>query len=83
MIKQSSLRFIFTFIITMTTDYPALAEGGVTEKKNLSGPFFYSLPIYETKGLFALDDDDNVKLQCDDVIVHWVLHPFARRCRQV
>ena len=47
-IKQSSLRFIFTFIITMTTDYPVWAEGGVTEKKILSDPFFYSLPIYET-----------------------------------
>ena len=20
--------------------------------------------------------DDNIKLQCDDVAMHWVLHPF-------
>ena len=25
-------------------------------------------------GLFALGDDD--KLQCDDVVVNWVLYPF-------
>ena len=32
-------------------------------------------------GLFALDDDDklqydNVKLQCDNVVMNWVLYPF-------
>ena len=31
-------------------------------------------------GLFALGDDDkmqyDVKLQCDDVVMHWVQYPF-------